>query len=225
MKKKISDSIKPWERRTQSSYQNNTFAVNLRFLILCEGQTEKEYFDSFDLSTKDVVCINCKGCSKQRLIDECDKRVEKYKQQGKEFDQIWCVFDMDVHKGENEYAEFDNAIISGTKKGYKIAYSNDAFELWFYLHFQLPSQANHRTFYYSKLSNYLGYNYEKEGKTLEKCKTNYDLLKDKQEKAIKNAKQLLDRHGEIAYHKRNPGTTVHHLVETLNTHLRGSRRS
>lgn len=163
------DRQKPWEKRTKSAYRKDAFSVNLRFLILCEGQTEKEYFDSFDLSTKDVVCINCKG--------------------------------------------------------YQIAYSNDAFELWFYLHFQYPSQANHRTFYYTQLSSYLGFDYEKKGKCLEQCKNNYDLLKDKQKKAIKYAKQLLEKHGEPPYHKRNPATTVHLLVGNLNNYLRGSRHS
>lgn len=219
------DRQKPWEKRTKSAYRKDAFSVNLRFLILCEGQTEKEYFDSFDLSTKDVVCINCKGCTKLRLIDECDKKVKEYEQKGKTFDQIWCVFDMDVQKGEREYADFDNAIVSGTQKGYQIAYSNDAFELWFYLHFQYPSQANHRKFYYTQLSSYLGFDYEKKGKCLEKCKNNYDLLKDKQEKAIRNAKQLLEKHGELPYHKRNPATTVHLLVGNLNNYLRGSRHS
>ncbi len=51
------------------------------------------------------------------------------------FDEVWCVFDMDVKKGENEFADFDNAIKKALFLHYKVAYSNDAFELWFYLHY------------------------------------------------------------------------------------------
>lgn len=85
--------------------------------------------------------------------------------------------------------------------------------------------ANHRKFYNARLSKYLKYDYEKEGKSLEKCRANYDLLKEEQEKAINNAARLLEEHGAKPYHQRNPATTVHLLVGSLNKYLRGSRHS
>jgi hypothetical protein len=62
--------------------------------------------------------------------------------------EVWCVFDMDVKRGADEFADFDNAISKALQLGYKIAYSNDAFELWFYLHFNLTESQHLRSFYY-----------------------------------------------------------------------------
>lgn len=31
----------------------------------------------------------------------------------KEYDEIWCVFDMDVQKGQKEFSDFDSAIDKG----------------------------------------------------------------------------------------------------------------
>jgi hypothetical protein len=166
------NNIKPWMRKKNSSYRLSQFDQNKRILIVCEGQTEKEYFQSFDVISLNVVCENTKGRTKRQLIEFCSKTIEKYKSNGITFDEVWCVFDMDVKRGQDEYADFDNAIDSATSKKYKVAYSNDAFELWFYLHFNFTNQPNHRTFYYAQLSQYFDYNYEKMGKNLDNCRKN-----------------------------------------------------
>jgi len=44
-----------------------------------------------------------------------------------DYDEIWCVFDMDVNIGGHEYQEFDNAILKAQSLGFNVAYSNDAF--------------------------------------------------------------------------------------------------
>ena len=63
---------------------------------------------------------------------------------------------MDVKRGADEFADFDNAISKAVLLGYKVGYSNDSFELWFYLHFNFTDAQNLRTFYYSELSKRFG---------------------------------------------------------------------
>lgn len=50
----------------------------------------------------------------------------------KDGDQLWCVFDCD----DNKDSELQAAIFYSEKHGYKIAYSNPAFEYWYLLHFE-----------------------------------------------------------------------------------------
>lgn len=50
----------------------------------------------------------------------------------KDGDQLWCVFDRD----DNKDSELQAAISYSEKHGYKIAYSNPAFEYWYLLHFE-----------------------------------------------------------------------------------------
>jgi len=68
-------------------------------------------------------------------------------------------------------------IRSALKAGFKCAYSNDAFELWFTLHYNYYDQQQHRSFYYEKLSAFWNINYEKNGKLLSFYKTIYNGVK------------------------------------------------
>lgn len=46
--------------------------------------------------------------------------------------------DLDPLKDKSlQQNDFNRAIVLAQEKGFKVAYSNDAFELWFILHYQL----------------------------------------------------------------------------------------
>ena len=221
---------KPWERKSNSSgYKIGKYSQNKRILIVCEGQSEEIYFKSFDVVSLDVKCIDSKGLSKIQLVDFCDKTVNDYKEKTVIFDEVWCVFDMDVKRGEKEFADYDNAIKSAKSKKFNVAYSNDAFELWFYLHYQYTDQQHLRTFYYEQLSNLWNINYERSGKTVDHCKAIYGkLMVDKQanqQNAIKHAEKLHNNLIDLPYSQQNPVTTVYLLVKQLNEFLRGSKHS
>ena len=213
---------KPWLKKVKSSsYKVDSRETNKVILIVCEGQTEKLYFESFPVLTLDVTAIDLKGQSKLALIEATNNIVQN--DPGK-YDQVWCVFDMDVRNGAKEFADFDNAINQGIASNLNVAYSNDSFELWFYLHFQYSEQSNLRNFYYQFLSDQWDINYVKEGKKRAHCIEIYDKLnnssKSSQEFAIKNAKKLHKKHIHLPYHQQNPVTTVYELVEFLNKNLR-----
>ncbi len=215
---KQTDRKKAWLKKVKPSvYEIETIETNKIILIVGEGQTEKLYFESFPVLTLTVEAVDLGGQSKLKLIEATEEIISN---SDKKYDKVWCVFDMDVKQGEKEFADFDNAIKSGIAKGYEVAYSNDSFELWFYLHYNMTEQRNHRTFYYKALGEFWNCNYEKEGKTYSYCQTIYKKLeiddKASQEKAFERAEKLFLQQSDLSYHEQNPVTKVYELVEYLN---------
>ena len=212
---------KPWLKKVRTSeYKIETENLNKTILIVCEGEnTEPLYFSSFRVVTLTVKSIGL-GQSKLKLVEST-----KIIQEKENYDQVWCVFDLDIKRGEeNCIPDFNNAIDKAKESGFEVAYSNDAFELWFYLHYQYTDNENHRTFYYEKLSQLWNINYDKEGKKWKFSFDNYERLRNdknaNQKEAIKRAKKLFEDHKELQSHKQNPVTTVFKLVELLNENIK-----
>ena len=99
-------------------------------LVVCEGETEVDYFSEFARSLRVHVHI-CKGDGTDpKSIVNTAKR--KAKEDGVKYDQIFCVFDRD-----NNLSAFLEAIQMCKSKKYVPIVSNPCFELWPYLHFQI----------------------------------------------------------------------------------------
>ncbi len=220
---KKGDQNKAWNRKNKPSrYKVETREPKKTIVIFTEGQTEKLYFESFPvLPNFKVTAIDLQGQSKLKMIEIAEQQIKSY---SIDYDEVWCVFDMDFKDNPQECADFDNAITKGENKGYKIAYSNDAFELWFYLHFQFTDQAHHRTFYYQELSKIWNKNYEKYGKGYDFAKNIYSSLatdkRSSQQQAIKWAIKLYNNQKYKLPHKQNPVTKIYQLVEELNKNLK-----
>jgi hypothetical protein len=219
---KITDKKKAWNKKTKPiGYRLNSIPQNKTILITCEGQTEKVYFDSFPVLGLKIKAINLAGQSKLKLIEATKEIVDS---SDEEFKEVWCVFDMDIKRGAEEFADFDNAIIKALQLGYKVAYSNDAFELWFYLHYNLLNAQHLRTFYYKELGERFGINYVKDVKKIKFCEQIYSILlndvRSSQEKAIERAKVLFAEQKHLVFHEQNPVTKIYELVEMLNENLR-----
>lgn len=211
---------KPWLKVVGvTKYKIETKEKNKTFLIVTEGQTEELYFKSFPVITATIKPVPL-GCSKTTLVS-CTKAIvadEKY-------DEVWCVFDMDIkHDDAGQLEDFNNAVQSALDAGFKCAYSNDAFELWFILHYQYLDQEHNRIFFFEKLREFWKINYVKQGKTIVFAKTIYSILQNdprsSQAKAITNARKLFRSQKHKSYHLQNPVTLVYKLVEELNKHLR-----
>ena len=154
-------------------------------LIVCEGaRTEPDYFESFRLSK--VVMLS----------------------QGKGYDEVWCVFDRDSFPRTNVTAAFKLM----KQEKFNAAFSNEAFELWYLLHFQYLDTENTRAQYCEMLSRALGQKYEKNNPGM------YELLLSRQDKAIQYAKKLDKLMPLTAGNEADckPTTSVYKLVERLN---------
>ncbi|HBC42890.1 MAG TPA: abortive phage infection protein [Pseudanabaena sp.] len=182
----------------------NIREVRQNFLIVCEGEkTEPKYFEGFPVP-KDVVDIRGLGQNPSKLVKSTKKIIEQ--QEEGYYDQVWCVFDRDDWTTE----DFNNAIANSKIQEIKVAYSNEAFELWYVLHFEFLNSGIPRSDYIKKLDNLLGHKYKKNSEDI------YDELIDKQSIAMKNAKNLLKQYNPQTPVKDNPSTTVHLLVQELN---------
>lgn len=192
------------------------------FLIVTEGKcTEPNYFkgiqNNISKSTNGFVDIveipridiHGQGVSTMQLIEDTSKIIKKAKIM---YQNIWVVFDKD------DFIDFNDAIIKGEKQGYNIAWSNQSFEYWIYLHFSYSDAALHRNDWEKKLDSLFRENklgnkkYEKNNKELFEILNSFDGPKID----INNAKKRMAN-----YNKSNkpseydPGTTVYKLVETL----------
>jgi len=201
------------------------------FLIVCEGKkTEPNYFDALrqELPKEmlDRIEIVGEGANTQSLVDRAEALVEQRKRSGKPpYYHVWVVFDKDSFPDD----DFDNAIASIERKTrafdndtpdsltelppehWHSAWSNEAFELWYILHFQPETGgAQSRDTYKATLAKHLGRKYEKNAKDM------FRILHDKTSQAIANAEAALKKHApETPHHKKNPATTVHKLVKEL----------
>lgn len=189
-----------------------------RFLIVCEGEkTEPNYFDSFHLPGLINVDAQGYGVSPPKLVEKAlELRRQSSRRRGRDpYDQVWCVFDKDDW---NE-RDFDSAIRRAENQGLRVAYSNQAFEIWYLLHFHFYNSPMHRKDYENKLSELLDCPYDKSSLRM------YDQLRSHQGTAIRNAKRLLGFYPNPQPAIDNPSTTVPILVEELNRFLPENRKN
>jgi RloB-like protein len=170
--------------RGYSPRKVNTREIRQRFLIVCEGEkTEPNYFKRFRVP-KLVIDIEGLGKNPSNLVQSARSLKDQ-----EEYDQVWCVFDRDAWTEE----DFNNAIHSARSYNFKVAYSNEAFELWYVLHFEFLNTGIPRSDYLAKLTSLLGQKYQKNSLTI------YDDLSERQLFAIYNAERLMQ-----TYEPQNP---------------------
>lgn len=170
-----------------------------RFLIVCEGeQTEPNYFRRFRVNA-DIRVVGT-GRAPEGILNVAQEKKERG-----EFDEVWLVFDKD----EIDNATFNQVIVQAGNLGFRVAYSNPAFELWYLLHFVYQHTALTRYDCQRRLTEYLGRSYRKNDPTL------YDALLRYQEKALRNAQQLESIYPAHNPAQNNPSTMVHRLVQAL----------
>lgn len=194
--------LKRTERKT------NQRAIQRRFLIVCEGkETEPNYFNSFPKPIHGIIEVHGLGKDPKTIVEQTKKIRAKNEQKARNvYTDVWCVFDSD------DVAEqtFNDAIRLAEFYGFQVAYSIEAFEIWFLLHFDYHNTAMRRQDYRDKLSDRLGEPYSKNMFGL------YNELLEKQPTAVKNAKRLLKSYASKHPLSQNPSTTVHLLVKELN---------
>ncbi len=194
----------------------NSKPIRLRYLIACEGEeTEPKYFKEIEkLLPRDVVIIpKGDGRNTLSLIDWAEKEKEKLELKGENVDEVWIVMDRDSFPAH----DFDNAIKKAESKSFKLAWSNECFELWVLLHFEDIRHSIHRKDIYKKLSKVFGFNYEKDGKAL----SLYSLIRKHggdEALAISRAQSLWSNKAYICS-QANPATGVFELVTKLNDYI------
>ena len=206
---------KPSDRkRIQRMVENKP--VGKRFLIICEGEkTEPHYFESFPQPRDGFIIVEGVGANTDSLVElAITIRAEMERERRQKFTDVWCVFDRDSFPAQN----FNRALELAELNRIEAAYTNEAFELWYLLHFAYHDTAVSRHDYRAKLSdsNRLNFKYAKNNPDM------YDILLDRQPDAMRNARQLFSTYGRrLNPEKSNPITRAHRLVRELNKAAQG----
>lgn len=234
-------SCKPIKKTDQGKWWAQTrdrkpaHRVEKEYILVAseDSKSSTYYFSSLDRDPRGnpaTFAIIPKGVGRntQSLIRHVRKNRAKWLKEVQEevdiedFNQIWVVFDLDgfpKHK-------FDNAIRSAesVKNGFRVAWSNECFEIWYLLHFKNQVTGIGREEIYRQLTKMLG---------LEKPYTEYKgeegrALHDRMAKsadickAYKRARRL---HADakmagLTPHESNPCTLIYELIEVLYPHLK-----
>ena len=200
----VKRNVKPVKECLYMARQIDKVEEREVFLITCEGaKTEPHYFEKFRVPGR-VVDVRGLGDNTLGVVLKALELKQK-----KKYDQVWCVFDRDSFPASDFNAAFELA----KNNNIKIAYSNEAFEIWYLLHFNYCDAACSRAGYAERLTEQLGFKSEKNSKEI------YDILLDRQGTAIKNAQRLLATYNPLNRESANPSTEVHLLVIELNKSL------
>lgn len=180
-------------------------------LIVCEGEkTEPTYFHGLareeEVRLVRVEIVKSGGVPKSvvehAVAMKRNAQVEAKRQRDAhlEFDEVWCVFDVDDHPRLAE------ALDQARANGIRVALSNPCFELWILLHFQDQRAFIERERVQSCCRRHLP-GYIKVAA--------YSQLKDRYAEAVERARSLAQWQQEQGRTNANPSTGVHLLTELL----------
>ena len=209
------------EAKAARKRKENTRSRIVRFLIVCEGtKTEPNYFKALikdrqsevrEIKEEDIKGEGCSTCALVKRALELKYDLEKRRQLP--FDRVWVVFDKD------EFQDFNDAIRLANSKKVSCAWSNEAFELWYYLHFEYLDTGITRQQYIEKLEREIRKRMDNEAFKYEKNDSSmYALLKmfGNEEFAKGNAIKLRKKfRGNQDYQSHTPCTMVDKLVDEL----------
>lgn len=202
---------RPWALRSEST-RRAAFRPLRRVLILCEDEKSScDYFKAFPIDRRRIrVETVGTGYNTDTLVKEAVRRKTSAEKSGEPFNEVYCVFDRDNFPA----AHFNQAFHRAAQHGIRPVWANEAFELWYLLHFDLITTALSRAKYAERLAGKLDVAYRKNDRTM------YAKLKDRQSNAFRFSARLarhwIDLEGGCNPECCNPSTNVADLVAFLN---------
>jgi RloB-like protein len=220
---KIDNAFLKRHSRVEKKRNENTKKNKVFFLIICEGEkTEPNYFKSFKNNVKSFIyTIDTfgEGSNTKDLVKRTIKARDKSSQI---YDSVWAVFDKDSFTPNN----FNGAIQLAETNGIKCGWTNEAFELWYLLHFQYRNTSMSRDDYKNIIEDEINTQISAKSKSKKSIKYKYkknsidmySILEKygNQKFAIENSIKLLGNHNCRNYSNHNPCTKIHLLVQELN---------
>ena len=191
-----------------------TEPLKKKIILFAEGKnTETSYFKQFNSSLVTIETVGT-GKSTCKLVNEAIILLQsKYK--NKQFNEKWVVFDKDDNN------DFDRAIRLAKQSGFKVAYSNQAIEYWFILHFNdHQGGAMSRDRYSELINQYINPDDAMYDETKIVSSKFFDIMQANDHQTGKSRLQLaVDRADKIYKRKRDKTeesvTTIHHLIHSI----------
>lgn len=188
-------------------------------LVVCEGEvTEPTYVNEFrqayGANTVRVKVVAPGGDPfllvdhAIHLRDEAAGRAGRERDDNLRYDEVWCVFDVDVH------ARLARALERARTASIQVAVSNPCFELWLLLHFVDQAGALSPRRVSERLRKHLP-GYQKQVRFRD-CADGYS-------DAVIRARSLDERHSRNERSGANPSTGVYRLTERVREFGKESR--
>ena len=152
------------------------------------------------------------GRGTRKLVNDVEGvRAEEERKLGVPFDEVWVAFDKD------SFNDFEQAVKEGRDKGYHIAYSNQAIEYWFLLHFKdHQGSAMSRSTYAKHLNkelNPLGLKYDPNAKEI--SEELFNLMYTRLQNAFDRAFKIYVDKDQRGCPTEESVTTIHHLIHAI----------
>lgn len=182
--------------------------------IFCQGtKTEFKYFEHIKKEIRmaeanPTVEIKIASQHKSNALQFVKYVNRNYIEEKDLYDEFWLVFDKD----ETSNDDFNKAVDLAIKQKSKVAYSNQAFELWLIHHFQELYSKMDRSHYSTKLSQLLGFKYDKDEKTAKKIA---EFLFPKIQDAILNAENSFNKIEKSNPANEESSTKVYELAKSI----------
>jgi hypothetical protein len=191
---------------------------NKRGLILCEGETEENYFQGLvsqdkyrrKFSSVDVKIFKPKDHSPLGLVKYAKLKINEAKKEKNAYDFVWVIFDKDGHAKIPE--AFEIARVS--KPEIKIAFTIPCFEYFVLLHFEKTTKP------FKKCDAVISQIRKKWLPDYEKATNIFETLLPNKDIGIKNSEWIIEQfNDEIDSGKRiyeiSAYSNIHDLVEYL----------
>lgn len=189
-----------------------------KIYIFTEGNTEEIYLKHYANKKKgiEVISVDPKhtdavGIVKyaKQFIDDNDVDVELG-------DKCYCVFDSDPKSNPNINEAFH--LIDGYKhKGLECIFSNPSFEIWFILHYRKAPYGKSAADVKKMIKELI----KKDVPEYKETTDIFDLLLDKQDKALQEAimlaKSQAQVHKNVLSHECNPYTNIFQFISYIRT--------
>lgn len=206
-------NARAWDRGDRTLDRHGPSRERRRVLILCEDEkSSRLYLKAFPYDQRRVeVRTEGTGHNTDSLVELAIRLKREAERVGRPYNRIYCVFDRDSFPAQN----FNRAFQLAENHGIYPTWVNEAFELWYLLHFDFIQTGVSRHQYKEMLDgeNRLGGDYQKDDATI------YAQLKEHQPRAFKFARKLakfwIDQGGCNPV-SCNPSTNVDDLVDFLN---------
>lgn len=202
---------KSWNKGAEKKAGEVTRRQSLRrYLIVCEdAKSSRLYLDKFPYDRALVQIESEGGCGETLSVVEraITLRTEAIRA-GSPFVEIFCVIDRDDHSAERYRRAFE---VAHRFNDLHVIWANEAFELWYLLHYEYLDVGLHRDHLNRNLAERIGTRYDKADDSL------YVRLLHRQAVALRNAARLEKYNGaSVTSWLENPSTNIHVLVRLLN---------
>ena len=207
----MAKNVKKNHRTSGLSRPQGTRVVKQSFLIVCEGMcTEPDYFRAFRMTTATIKAVG--GMNTISLVNKAISIRDTDIKKKRIYDQCWVVFDKDDFPA----SDFNQAIAIAERNGFRVAYSNQAFEYCVSVHFNLYRRPITRNSYANMLTKLTTFTYSKAEGFRTKL---YNRLLHLQPQAIKNATAVIKESHKAILLMENHLRLYIQLVTELNKYI------